>query len=326
MSDGTPEPVPLRHRLEYAGFRLVGGLVSVLPESLAFGLGELLGWFTGVVLRIRRDVVDENLVRAFPDRPEAWRDRVAVASYRHLLRESVATLRHSRLPADRIRSMCRIENLDELRRDLDRGKGAIIVSAHLGNWEMGSASGAAYGVPIDAVMHRQRNRRFDRDLRETRGRLGMGIIIRDVAPRQVLRSLRANRVVALVADQNVSRSGIFVDFFGVPASTARGPAVFAIRTGAPLWYAFAVRTDGEDVRYRVELRRLEVPLGEGGEEDVRRITQALNHALEEGIRAYPEQYFWQHRRWKTRPPAGEGTGTDGGRGPGPRPAGAPQKG
>jgi KDO2-lipid IV(A) lauroyltransferase len=198
--------------------------------------------------------------------------------------------------------MSEIENFDELLRDMEEGRGAIIVSAHLGNWEMGSASGAAHGLAIDAVMHRQRNRRFDQDLRETRGRLGMGIIIRDHAPRQVLRSLRANRAVALVADQNVSRAGIFVDFFGVPASTARGPAIFAQRTGAPIWTALAVRVDEGDVRYRIVLRRLDVEPGSGDEEDVRRVTQAINDALEAVIRDYPEQYFWHHRRWKTRPP------------------------
>jgi KDO2-lipid IV(A) lauroyltransferase len=219
------------------------------------------------------------------------------------VRESVATLRHSKLSAERIREVTEVERYDELLADLEEGRGAIIVSAHLGNWEMGSASGAARGLPIDAVMHRQRNRRFDEELRRTRGRLGMGIILRDVAPRAVLRSLRANRVVALVADQNVAQSGIFVDFFGVPASTARGPAVFALRTGAPIWYAWALRVDEGDVRYRIVLRKLEVEIGDGGEEDVRRITQALNDALEAGIREHPEQYFWHHRRWKTRPPA-----------------------
>jgi KDO2-lipid IV(A) lauroyltransferase len=302
-SDGAAhEPLPLRHRLEFAGFRLARGVLRIVPESVAFALGEALGWLSGVVVRLRRDVVDANLARAFPDRPAAWRDRVAVASYRHLVREAVATFRLSGAPAERIRTLAPIQGLAPFLEELEAGRGAVIVTAHLGNWELGSATLAAHGVPVDAVVHRQRNRLFDQELRETRARLGTGVILRDQAPRLVLRSLRAGRAVGLVADQNVSHSGVFVDFFGVPASTARGPAVFALRTGAPIWVGWVVASEGEGPRYRAELRRLEVAYGEGGEDDVRHIAQAINHALEEVIRAYPEQYFWHHRRWKTRPP------------------------
>ncbi len=295
------EAVPLRHRLEYALFRLLRGAISLLPMPLALALGDVLGWVAGVVLRLRRDAVDENLLRAFPDRTPAWRRRTAVASYRHLGREAVVTFRLAGASPERIRAMSHVDGLDDLASDLARGKGAVIVTGHLGNWEMGSACVAARGIPIDAVMHRQRTRRFDEDLRETRGRLGMGIILRDVAPRRVLRSLREGRSVGLVADQNVAGAGLFVDFFGVPASTARGPAVFALRTGAPVWVGVAVRNPGPGPRYLGFVRRVEVDLGEDTEANVRRITEATTAALEDFIRAYPDQYFWQHRRWKTRP-------------------------
>ncbi len=299
MSEG----VSLRHRLEYGLFRTIRGLVSLLPLPLALALGDALGWISGVLLRIRRDAVDENLLRAFPDAGPAWRRRTAVASYRHLGREAVVTFRLAGVPAERIREMTEFDGLDELLAAVEAGAGVVVVTGHLGNWEMGSACLAARGVPIDAVMHRQRNRRFDEDLRETRGRLGMGIILRDVAPRRVLASLRAGRVVGLVADQNVAGAGIFVDFFGVPASTARGPAVFALRTGAPVFVGVAVRNPEAGPRYRALVRRVSVALGDDTEENVRRITEATTTALESYVRSYPEQYFWQHRRWKTRPPA-----------------------
>jgi KDO2-lipid IV(A) lauroyltransferase len=298
------EPVPLRHRLEYLLFRSVRGLVSLVPLPVALGLGDVLGWLAGAVLRIRRGAVDENLERAFPDATSGWRRRTAVASYRHLGREAVVTFRLSGVTPERIRAMTEIDGFDAFRADVEAGGGVVLVSGHLGNWEMGSACLAARGIPIDAVMHRQRNRRFDEDLRETRGRLGMGIILRDVAPRRVLRSLAQGRVVGLVADQNVAGAGIFVDFFGVPASTARGPAVFALRTGSPVWVGVAVRNPEAGPRYLGFVRKVEVELGDDTEENVRRITEATTRELESFIRAYPEQYFWQHRRWKTRPATG----------------------
>jgi KDO2-lipid IV(A) lauroyltransferase len=301
----TPEPgpVPFRHRAQYAAFRLLRAVVSRIPTRVALGVGEGLGWLAGVVLRMRRDVVDENLARAFPERSSGWRRRVAVQSYRHLGREAVATFRMVGSSAEAVRSMTDCDGVDAIRSSLDEGRGVVVASAHLGNWEMGSVAVATRGIPIDAVVHRQRNRRFDDDLRETRGRLGVGIISRDVAPRRVLESLRRGRLVALVADQNVAGSGIFVDFFGVPASTARGPAVFALRTGAPLYVGVVVRSQKNPPRYKVVFRPIDVARSGELEEDVRRLTEAVTEAVEGFVREAPEQYFWVHRRWKTRPRA-----------------------
>ena len=96
------QSVPLRHRVEYFGFWLFRGVFLVLPESLALGLGEALGWVAGVMFRVRRRVVDENVARAFPEKDPAWRRRVAVASYRHLGRESVATFRLARASSEAV--------------------------------------------------------------------------------------------------------------------------------------------------------------------------------------------------------------------------------
>jgi len=302
--DKKPEPVPLSHRLSYALYRVFRTVISALPLEIAVGLGGLLGWFAGAVLRIRRGIVEENLARAFPNESAAWRRRVAIDSYRHLGREGVITFRLGDATAEEVRGMIEIEGLDDFREAFEQEKGIVLVTGHIGNWEIGSASLAAHGFPIEAVAHRQKNRRFDDDLRETRGRLGMQIIPRDEAPRRGLRALRQHRVLGLVADQNVSSAGIFVDFFGVPASSARGPAVFALRTGAPLWLGAAVRSGVGSPRYHGFVRPLNVEIDEDGdpEENVLRMTRAIAAGLEETIRSAPEQYFWLHRRWKTRPP------------------------
>jgi KDO2-lipid IV(A) lauroyltransferase len=134
----------------------------------------------------------------------------------------------------------------------------------------------------------------------------MRVIERKEAPKKVLRALRSGGAVGIVGDQNVRRGGVFVDFFGKPAATARGTALFALRTGAPIFLGMATRLPGFPQRYRVTFEPVDfVPTGDM-EQDVLRLTEAHTKHLEEHVRRAPEQYFWQHRRWKTRPP-GEGS-------------------
>lgn len=295
-------PVPLAHRLQFLAFRSLSGLLGALPERMAIRVGEGLGWVLGRLVRFRRRVVDANLLQAFPEADQGWRDRVAVESWKHLARETVLAFRAGRYTRDQVREVAVVEaGLDGLKADLAAGRGAVMVTGHLGSWEMGGARLAAEGIPVSAVVQVQRNLLFDADLRRTREALGMSIMSKQEAPRGVLRALRRGRMAGLVADQNVVSGGIFVDFFGRAAATARGPALFALRTGAPLWVGAAFYQGPDNPRYRVVLKRVEAELSGDLETDVRRLTEAHTRILEEWVREAPEQYFWLHKRWKTRP-------------------------
>ncbi|MBW3533726.1 MAG: lysophospholipid acyltransferase family protein [Gemmatimonadetes bacterium] len=297
----------LRHRLEYAGFRTLLLVLRALPERVALALGSGLGWLAGGALRMRRDVVDANLALAFPDRDERWRGRVAAESYRHLGREGVMAFRLGRAPARVVLERTDVDGLEALRDAVASGRGAVVVTGHLGNWEVGGAAVSVRGVAIDAVAFRQANPLFDDDLVRNRSRLGMRVVRKGDAPQAVLRALREGRVPALVADQDARRGGVFVDFMGVPAATARGPAVFALRAGADLFLGVALAREGRPRRYHVRLEPVRVERTGDVEEDVRRLTAAHTAALEAWVRRAPEQYFWQHRRWRTRPPEIRGT-------------------
>jgi Kdo2-lipid IVA lauroyltransferase/acyltransferase len=291
------------HRLEHAGFRTIAALARALPERLTFRLGEALGALAGGPLGLRRRDVDANLARAFPHRSPEWRAEVARASFRHLGRETMAILRFSGRGSELV-DRTEVVGLERLRASLAEGKGAVLVAGHLGNWELGGAILSAHGIPIDAVAIRQNNPLIDAEFFRTRTRFGNRLIEKAKAPRHVIRSLREGRAVALIADQNATRGGIFVDFFGVPAATARGPALFALRAGAPLWIVtpLAVRDRRPgDPLYRVVMEEVHAERTGDLDEDVRRLTQAHTRALEASVEAAPEQYFWQHRRWKTRP-------------------------
>jgi len=302
VSDGAPPDVPLRHRIEYAAFRGARAVVSAMPEGLAVRFGALLGLLAGSVLRVRRATVLENLTIAFPEETPKWRRRIARRSYVHLGREAVFLMRMKRWPAERITERIRFDGVDEVRVEAERDEGVVVLSAHFGNWEIAGAGAAALGFPLDVVGKGMTNRLFEEDVFETRERLRMRVIEMSDAPRAVLRSLGQGRIVAMLSDQNAHRWGVFIPFFGRLAATPRGAALFTIRRGTPTFVGLAAREPGWAQRYRLELRRLEYPTTGDPDADTVALLTAYHRVLEEAIRADPEQYFWQHKRWKTRPP------------------------
>ncbi|MFP4624379.1 MAG: lysophospholipid acyltransferase family protein [Gemmatimonadota bacterium] len=294
----------LQHRVEYALVRLARAFDRMLGPRLSGALAARLGRLAYRPFRVRADVVDEQLREAFPDREPAWRRRIARAAYEHLGREGMMLLRLSRLGRDDVIAATDVHGLDRLRAAVEAGTGAVLMTGHFGNWEIGGASIAARGIPLDVVAQRQKNPLFDALITRAREQLGMTVIRKGGATKAALRSLERGRVVALVADQDARRRGVFVPFFGRPASTHRGPAVLALRSGAPVFMGTAARRAGG--RYEVTIREVPVPEAGDPEERADRLTADLTAALEAAVRADPGQYLWQHRRWKTRPGNGGG--------------------
>lgn len=295
----------LTHRLEYRAYRLGRGAARVLPEFVSTWIVALLGGLAGSIVRIRRRDADANLARAFPDASPRWRRAVVRASYRHLVREGLMTFRLSAMPRDEVMSRTSVDGIDEMCEALAEGNGVVVVSGHLGNWEIGAAALAVRSIPVDVIAFRQKNPLFDHDLVSSRRTLGVGVIVKGDAAQAAFESLRAGRVVATAADQNIRRRGVFVEFFGTPAATPKGPALFALRTGAPIFLGIALRQPGRRATYRVVLTRVPVALEDSATADVQGLTARYTTLLEQYVRETPEQYLWQHRRWKTRPPERE---------------------
>lgn len=280
-------------------------LARALPERLRVGFARALGFVAYRLLRVRRELVERQIHDSFPERDDAWVQRVAGQSYSHLAREAMALLRLGDLSPEHVRQATRVVGWDAFQAAA-QGGGVVVVTGHLGNWEVGGAALAARGLPIDVVAQRQSNPLFDEAVNGVRERLGMRVIDRREAPRRVLRSLRQGRVVAFVADQDAKRGGAFVPFLGRPASTHRGPALFALRSGAPMFLGTATRE--QEGLYLVRLEPIEAD--RSGEPDavVERLTAAFTRSLEREVARVPDQYFWLHKRWKTRPRARERPG------------------
>lgn len=291
----------LRHRVEYLGYRTFIGALRLAPERVALAFGDWVGWIVGVVLRVRWRTVDQHLRWAFPDKDPLWRRRVAKASYRHLGRESAATFLLGRMGPEEIRARTAMVGFEAVQEAVAEGKGAILVTGHFGNWEIGGASLAARGILMDAIAQRQQNPLLDAEVNRHRRRLDMTVVYRGGAIKKMLSALEAGRVVGIVGDQNLRKGGVFVDFFGRKASTAPGFAVLALRSGAPVFSGCALREPGYPQRYLCSVERLKAPLTGDLEEDLHRLTQAYTTWLEGKVRETPEQYLWMHRRWKTQP-------------------------
>jgi KDO2-lipid IV(A) lauroyltransferase len=307
----------LSHRLEYLALRGAQLGVRVLPERVALSLCALAGVFCGGVLRIRRAQVDRNLRIAFPDRSASELRRLALASYAHLGREAGSILRFVLGGPRGVHEgiVARTEWVgpeskrvfDWMRERNESGRGVILVTGHLGNWEVGGASMAARDLALAGVAVRQRNPLVNRMLSEHRDALGMNIIDRNEARRGVLKALEEGRTVGLVADQHVHRGGVWIPFFGRPASTPRGPAIFALRTGAPVVLGTVVRAPGWPQRYTIRLERIPFDRSGDSQRDTRALTVSFTRALERRIEETPEQYLWHHRRWRTPPPEEQGS-------------------
>jgi KDO2-lipid IV(A) lauroyltransferase len=184
---------------------------------------------------------------------------------------------------------------------LARGKGLLVVTGHLGNWELGGAYVAARGLPIDVVARHMNNPLFDRYLTRTRQRIGMTVVHDEQAVRRVPRSLRSGRAVAFLVDQGaLGLASTWVPFFGRYAKTPRGPAVFALRLNTPVVFGVALRRPSG--KYQLTFEPIEVTDTGDREADVDRIVADYTAVLERWVRRAPEQYLWHHRRWKHQRP------------------------
>jgi len=294
--------VSLAHSAEYAALRATVASLTALPWQRAGRLGAWIGRLGYFPLRIRREVVETHVAMAFPDIGRDEVTRIAKAAYAHLGQTVIETALLPSLRREQILDLVEeVVGWDVVERAMALGGGVILVTGHLGNWELGGAYIAARGMPVAAIVRHMANPRFDRYLNTTRASLGVLVLYDDEAVRGTPRVLRQGYLTAFLADQGVrGLASTFVPFFGRLAKTPRGPAVFALRLRTPLIFGSAIRQPSG--RYRLTFES--VPMSETGdrEHDVDTIVARYTEALERAIRIAPEQYFWHHRRWKRQPP------------------------
>jgi KDO2-lipid IV(A) lauroyltransferase len=290
------------HYLELYALRGAVAILRKLSFRRAGDVGEWIGALIYSPFGIRKAVVERQVRAAFPGLAEPEVLRIARESYGNLGRTSIETAvlpKYSK--GDIMNLFGTIEGWDVVEDAMSRGKGLIIVSGHLGNWELGAAYVASRVPRLDAVARGMQNPMFEEYLTETREQIGVHVIHDSEAVRRVPRTLREGGVVAFLFDQGAAGlASTWVPFFGRYAKTPRGPAVFALRLDTPVLFTCAVREPNG--KYSMKFEEVVVPRTGERERDVDAIVGAYTNTLERWVRKYPEQYFWQHRRWKHQRP------------------------
>lgn len=289
------------HRIQYGALRAMIAVLSLVPWRVASAVGAAIGRLGYWPFRIRRRVAEKQIADSFPEMTPAERRAITIGAYANLGRVGIETSLASRLDARTTLDLFHPPvGWEYLEGPTAKGQGVILVSGHLGNWELGAAYVAARGLKVSAVVRGQSNKLFENYVNRSRHRLGWNTIWDGDAIRGIPRAIRDGHVVPLLADQGVlGLSSIFVPFFGRLARTPQGPAVFALRLGAPC--VVCVVTRQPDGRYRLSVEPVEITDTGDRERDVEAIVTAYTRQLEAWVRRYPDQYLWQHRRWRRRP-------------------------
>ncbi|MBZ5516202.1 MAG: lysophospholipid acyltransferase family protein [Acidobacteriia bacterium] len=303
----SPEPrrrrrTAFRHRLEYLAAAGLLRLLGALPHWVARGLCGLLARATYWLWRRLRKVGLFNLRLAFPE----WSDKERSEVLRDLFRgfgRMLADFAH--FPywnRENIEHLIIYDGFENYAQAQEQGKGVLFLTAHFSNWELGSFAHGIYGHPCYFLVRELDNPLLDAFINRYRCLSGGHAIEKRNAAREVLRALRRGEAVGILSDQNVlAGEGVFVDFFGRPASTTTGPARLARQTGAPIVLGLVI-WDEKLGKYRLRFDSVEWIRREDPEEEILVNTANFTRLIEEYVRRYPAQWLWVHRRWKTRPP------------------------
>jgi KDO2-lipid IV(A) lauroyltransferase len=279
--------------------------LGALPPERALALGAALGRGLGRLATHRAAVADANLRIAFPDRSQAERARLRDEHFAALGRAAAETVLAAGRHRERLLDAVAVEGLEHLEaaRRAAPGGGAIALTAHFGSWELGCAAMARAGLPLSVVHSALDDARLDRWLLRWRTAAGIETLSRGRAARAVLRALRSGRVVVMALDQDTpAGEGSFVPFFGRAACTREAPARIAAKAGAPVVPVFVFRR-GEGAQHVVRMQPA-LPLAPDGDDPRAALLanlERMNRAIEEAIRAAPDHWIWNHRRFRTQP-------------------------
>jgi Kdo2-lipid IVA lauroyltransferase/acyltransferase len=273
-----------------------------MPLGMALAFGRGLGTLTGSILRLRRKVVVSQLMACFPEKPRSEIESIASRVYRNQGMNLVEQLRILVIGLDDVEGRVEIRGQENVEKILHADTSALILMAHIGNWEIAGYTTRISNRVTTVVVKLMRNPKVQEYLVKTREKMNVRIIPHKGGFRDCLRAVDAGDVLTIILDQNrPTHEGVFVDFFGRSACTSPGLAVISYKTKLPVYPVFFTRQPNHRDHIMHVLPPIEPPPGR--KMDVTTAyTEKYTKVIEDMIRQYPDQWLWMHKRWKTQMP------------------------
>ncbi|HEX6545040.1 MAG TPA: lysophospholipid acyltransferase family protein [Bryobacteraceae bacterium] len=283
--------------IEYALAKTILGILRFTPANLAFPIARVGAATLRVAVPKLAKTARRNLEFAYPKLTQDDRTRLIHDIFYGLARSLVVFSKFPALNASNIRQWIRYEGLEHYTAAKAKGRGILIATAHLGNWELSAFAHALMTEPMHVMVRPLDNPLIDQLVEHRRQLSGNRLLLKKDAALSIVRALKQNEAVGILIDQNAApEEGVFVDFFGKKACASSAFAKLAARTGAAVVAGFALWEESEKkyvLRFFPELKMTG---------DTQADTQAIHAEFERVIRKYPDQWMWIHRRWKNRPP------------------------
>ncbi|RKY62500.1 MAG: hypothetical protein DRP96_00125 [Candidatus Neomarinimicrobiota bacterium] len=293
----------LSFRIEYFCLRGLTDLLPRLSHSARRRLAGVIGTFWYRILLYRRKTVRRNLMNAFPEQSPAWHKQIQRRCFQTIARIYLDIFAGFQLDNKSFQQMFNPIDLAPLETALKEGKGVLILSFHFGNWELAADWLVRQGYTLAAIAARLANPLADRLITAIRTRNGLQILPKGRRHTvRTFRFLRNNHLLYMISDQNAGRKGVWVRFFGQWASSFRGPALFALRKKCPVILTTCLMD--RNGRYTIKFDKLstDTPNSMNEDQKIQHLVQSYTSYFEKLIRENPEQYYWVHRRWKTKAP------------------------
>lgn len=276
----------------YILYRIGQFIALALPLNLAYRIAIILSDLHYIFAYKDRKAVWENLKAIFPNKTDREICSMRISMFRNFAKYLVDFFRFSKIDMDYIKRNIHLENIHYFDQALSKGKGAVVLTAHLGNWELGAVVIALLGYPFWVVALPHKNRWVDNFFNSQRESKNIKVIPLGRAVRQCLNALKENKLVGLLGDRDFTRKGEVLDFFGKSTFLPEGPAVFSLKTQAPIVPGFMVRNNDDSFTLRIEK-----PIGANEVYTERELIIRYKAIIEDYIRKYPDQWYMFRRFW-----------------------------
>jgi len=284
--------------LNYILYRLGQFIALTLPLKIGYKIAVFCSDVHYMFADKDRQCVKENLKTIFPEKSDREIHSIRITMFRNFAKYLVDFFRFSKIDIEYIKKNIKIENQHYFQEAISRGKGGIVLSAHLGNWELGGALVAHLGYPLWVVALPHKHKSVDNFFNAQRESKGLKVIPLGKAVKSCLNVLKENKLVGLVGDRDFAENGVVIDFFGKPAFFPRGPAAFSLKTGASIVPTFVVRNEDDSFTVKIEKPVQFIASGDR-EKDTMDLIMQYKVIIENYIRKYPEQWYMFRRFWRS---------------------------